>query len=114
MSESYPVEDGPSGTGAVAANASRSDVGEESVDDLVLDAAKRLLAERSEEETPVQAWVTGSEIAHATGIDKQVVHACLHRLGGHALHISSVGQDIEVHGVKHGPGADSLDVAVDE
>lgn len=92
---------------------SGSDQGE-TVEGLVLDAAKRILAERAQEATPVQAWVTGSEIAHLTGIDKHVVHRSLESLGHHELHIANVGNDIEVHGVNPGRGASSLDFPADE
>ena len=80
---------------------SRSDDRNEEV---VFEAAQRLLRERSMEESEVTAWVTGSEIAHDTGIDKAVVLRALRSLGDGRLHIKSAAadQDVEVLGVDKG------------
>jgi hypothetical protein len=89
----------------------------ESVEDIVFETAKRLLSERVAEESESQAWATGSEIAHVTGFDKDVVLAALrdlHEVGLLHAKPAAAGQEIEVLGVGHGPGADSLDEPVDE
>ncbi|MDX6298720.1 MAG: hypothetical protein QOI51_2577 [Nocardioidaceae bacterium] len=74
------------------------------IEDVVFEAAQRLLAERSMEESEVTAWVTGSEIAHDTGIDKAAVLDALRSLGDGRLHIKSAAadKDIEVLGVDEG------------
>jgi hypothetical protein len=88
-----------------------------SVEERVYAAAKRVLDERAAEETESQVWATGSEIAHLTDIDKDQVLAALRTLGDtERLHVrsSAAGEEIEVLGVDHGPGADSLETPVDE
>ncbi len=89
----------------------------ESVEELVLQAAKRLLDEQADNRSEPQAWATGSAIAHLTGFDKEEVLAALRDLeAAGVLHIKSAtaGQEIEVLGVDHGPDADSVEEPVDE
>jgi hypothetical protein len=83
---------------------------EEAVRDAVFREAVVLLEERADEGfTDVTSWVTGSEIAEATSIEKEAVLAALRSLGAGRLHIGTndVGDDIEVIGVDHDRGGDA-------
>jgi hypothetical protein len=74
-----------------------------SVNDQVYDVAVRLLARYDDEEDEVRSWVTGSEIARETGLDKDVVLQALRELGSGRLYVNEAanGKDVEVVGVDH-------------
>jgi hypothetical protein len=69
----------------------------------VYDVAVRLLARYDDEDYEVTSWVTGSEIARETGLEKDVVLQALRELGSGRLYVNEAanGNDVEVVGVDH-------------
>jgi hypothetical protein len=76
--------------------------GSETYEGMVLEVVQSLLGERAREKSEVTAWVTSTEIAEATGLDRDVVVDALEGLSAQYLHVAPVtGTDeVEVLGLR--------------